>query len=561
MAQFFIEKKQLMYIIVLLLIALLFVCPSAYAQQTPEMTCAPTADFSADALEYIDFQTETDQIQTDRNEESRTAQSSDNTALTAGSERNASNEETDETEEESEKVSERSGGNEAPDEAPTETPTEVPTETQSPKPEQTPVMSTDAPQNAPTDTPTGTPKPTATPSPEPQVRFSRDFSGRYAEYGSYVTLSYTVRNDGVLPMTDITVRDGLLGKVGSLDQLDPGEKKTFSARVKVTQTCTSTPSISYEYADVQHTKYCSEKTIYLADVELEVDPSADKQKVSPGEYVTLRLRIVNRGNVNLYSLRVQEPMLGEIGSAVRLLEPGEECVVTRTVQMKSTASFHFLISGSSDTGSSFTMETEEIDVVVAPAAAQIEMKLSAQADRTRLDAPGEVCFSLKLNNQCVLELRDVLLSEETRGAVRTLAFVPSGEMPVIAHSCHVSESGVYRFMAQVVDAVGDQVTVYSEPIYIEVRGETVQQTASPEPVQTDAAHEVIEMPDGSPYRMAEEVATFEKLIVWTVLLLVGVLLLWYIVSNVRRFIRRRRRRRRRRNRNRASGRRAGGRGK
>lgn len=565
MAHFFTEKKQIMYIILLLMIAFSFMCPSAYAQQTPQMTFAPAddtfEDSFADASEYIISQTSENTSAAD------TASAGDENKYTQDDTRRDETKKEEPKDEADERGAEptqepdflsgRSADSLQEPSGDTFAATQEKEEESSPQVTDAPKI-TDAPTAAPTNAPTAAPQPTATAVPSPQVRFSRDFSGQYAEYGSYITLSYTVRNDGSLPVTDITVRDGLLGKIGGVDRLDPGEKKTFSASVKITETCTSAPSISYKYAGIGHTRYCSEKTIYLAKVDVSAQIEADKTNVSPGEYVTLRLRIKNEGNVNLYSLRIQEPMLGEIGSTARSLAPGEDFVVTRTVQMKSTAAFHFKVSGSSDTGEAFGMEAEEIGIIVTPAAAQIEMELKAQADREQLDVPGEVAFSLRLNNRCMLELRDVVLSEDSLGEIRRLEFVPAGEMPPITYSCYVAESGTYRFKAQVVDAVGDQLTVYSDPIFISVRSEQAQHSERPQPTQTDAAQSVIEMPDGSPYRMAEEVATFEKLIFWTLVLLIGVLLLWYVVSSVLRFFRRKRRRRRKKNKNKAMGKRFSG---
>ncbi len=501
MAHIFMGRKRMMYLIALLLTALLLICPSAWAQQMEEITTQPpTEHLSTDVLQIS---------------ASEAAPSED------FFKENSSSENTENQPPSDERVS------------------AVPELTESPAP-----AATDVPQstNTPDPTPTNTPEPTEIP--EPQVHFSRDFSSRYAEYGSSVTLSYTVRNDGVLPITDIAVRDGAVGKVGSIDKLEPGERKTISARVKVTKTCTSSPSISYECGGKSYSRRCSEKNIYLAEVDVEIEVEADKTNVAPGEYVTLRLSICNKGNVNLYGLRVSEPMLGEISGSIKSLPPDEECVITRTVQMKSAATFHFTVSGSSDTGGGFSVQAEQMDVLVTPVASQVELELSAQADRMELDAPGEVCFSLELNNRCTLELRDVSISEQTRGEIRSLAFVPTGKMPPIMQTYEVSESGSYIFKAQMVDSVGDEVTVYSAPVYISVKTDQPQQTQTPLQTPDHPERDAIEVPDGPPYRMAEEVATFERLIIWTVFLLIGVLLLWYTVSKVRRLLRRLARRRR-----------------
>lgn len=404
---------------------------------------------------------------------------------------------------------------------------------------------------APAATAEPSPSPAPTEPAEPEVRFSRDFSSSYAEYGDKITISYTVRNDGTAPVENITVTDGLVGEVGRVDRLEPGEKKTMSVRVRITESCTSTPRISYECGGLSYTDERSPQRIYLAEVRVRVELSADKTNVAPGDMVTLRLNVVNEGNVSLYGLRASEPVLGDLGSLVSALPPGDECVITRTVQMKSANTFQFSISGSSDTGGAISVQSNEMSVLVTPVAAQIQLCLRAEADQRELSGPGEVSFSLYVSNDCSLELRNVTLSEETRGVIRELVFVPTGEMPAITQTYPVEESGVFRFQAQVTDSVGDRLTVYSEPIEIIVAEEAAEPTAEPTaepagPELTDAPGEsAIPVLGGSPYRMEQDPATFEKLMLGTSIVLLIILIIWYLAASIRSFGERWRRARRR----------------
>ncbi len=403
----------------------------------------------------------------------------------------------------------------------------------------------------PTVEPVSTPEPTkASPTrvPEPVVRFSRAFSSQHAESGDEITLSYTVRNEGSVTIRNIVVEDELVGRVGTIDRLGAGERRTLIAKVTVKKACTSKPSMSYQYNGKTYSKRLAADEIQLADVEIRVELEADKSNVAPGELVTLRLRVRNQGNVNLYGLRAVEPMLGEVSGLVSVLSPGGECVVTRTVPMKSGAVFCFAVSGTSDTGAAFEVTSNEMNVVVTPVAAQMRLTLKAKADKTELDAAGEVCFSLYVDNECSLELRNVLLSEQTRGEIRNLAFVPTGEMPPIQKTYQINESGTYRFMAQVTDSVGDQTTVYSEPIYIQVNGSQETKIVPTQTPQASAAKEIlIPLIDGVSYQVPDDAATFEKLMTGTVLLLLAILMVWYAAARIREKKKRRRRRKRKKN--------------
>lgn len=388
---------------------------------------------------------------------------------------------------------------------------------------------------------------------KPEISFSRDFSSRYAEHGDTVALSYTIRNAGALPIENIEVFDELIGQVGWVERLEPGERKVMSVRVKVTETSVSEPSIAFDCEGEHYSEGRPAESIYLANVALRVELDADKTNVAPGEVVTLRLKLVNDGSVNLYGLRAEEPVLGEMGSLVSVLAPGDECVVTRTVQMKSTGNFQFSVTGSSDTGGTLSVQSNEMSVLVTPVAAEIQLKLKAEAAETELDGPGKVSFSIQVINECSLELRNVRLSEKTRGEIRNLMFVPSGEMPAFVQEYEVTESGSYRFMAQVTDSVGDELTVYSEPIEITLL-EIAPETTEPEPAEETAGETAVPQPrettipvrEGASYRMEENPATFEKLMIGTSLLLLSILFIWYIVAKFKRHSARRRKARQRR---------------
>lgn len=405
----------------------------------------------------------------------------------------------------------------------------------------------DAPGAEATALPADTPAPTSESG--PAVRFGRDFSSRYAEYDDKVTLSYTVRNESVLPLTDIVVSDSLVGEVGRIDCLEPGGKKTLSVRVRVTGSCTSTPSVSYFYDGIPYEERRKAESIQLADVSLRVELDADRTNVAPGEMVTLRLRLINEGNVSLSSVRAEEPVLGDMGSVASRLDPGEECAVTRTVQMKSAATFQFEVSAGSAAGGGITVHSNEISVLVTPVASEIRLTLSAEADCTELNGPGDVSFSLYVDNECSLELRNVVLSEETRGEIRQLVFVPPGKMPAITQTYRVEESGTYRFAAQVTDAVGDRTTVYSEPIEIAVLEANGEPSASPT-VSGEATEQpeatAIPVLDGAPYRMEEQPAIFDRLMAGTSLALILLLLIWHVANRFRRFSARCRRAKKRR---------------
>ena len=102
-------------------------------------------------------------------------------------------------------------------------------------------------------------------------------------------------------------------------------------------------------------------------------------------------------------------------------------------------------------------------------------------------------------------------------------------------------------MAQVTDSVGDTLTVYSDPIEITVAEQSAEPSVRPaETAPAESPENAIPVLDGSPYRMGEEPATFEKLMLGSAVAVLLVLIIWYLAETVRQMLRERRRRARRR---------------
>ena len=74
---------------------------------------------------------------------------------------------------------------------------------------------------------------------QPLIEFSRSQSMTYAQPGQSITLTYTVKNAGNVPLIDVNVTDELVGEVGTLSELAIDEKKTFTRRVTVGESALS----------------------------------------------------------------------------------------------------------------------------------------------------------------------------------------------------------------------------------------------------------------------------------------------------------------------------------
>ncbi|NLG24474.1 MAG: hypothetical protein GX558_03905 [Clostridiales bacterium] len=318
----------------------------------------------------------------------------------------------------------------------------------------------------------------------PALEFTRELSSSYVEYGQQLTVTYRLKNAGNVRLTGVVVTDELFGGVVErVGALDVGKKRTITRRITVKRRLVSKAVATCGYVGGDGTLRVSRgsATVHLADVQLDLQLDADKSTVASGELVTLRLKLVNNGNVPFSQLHVEDAVFGDLGWLDGRLEPGESYTVTKAVQLKSTTTFQFSVSCACATGAQVNLQSNERTVFVQPAASDVRLRIEAEADRTRLDAPGEVTFTLHVYNDGGIELRNVQLLEMRRGTIRSLLFLPAGETPPLEQTYAVDESATFQFIARTADAAGEDISAISQPIEIEVRSPEVVPTLPPVP--------------------------------------------------------------------------------
>jgi hypothetical protein len=201
---------------------------------------------------------------------------------------------------------------------------------------------------------------------------------------------------------------------------------------------------------------------------LELTLETDKTIVYPNELITLRLKVENSGKTPYYRVRVECEWFGGLGQYIGTLKAGQTYAVTKTIELKSATTFKYYLLSYSAAAKRVEMTSNELTVFVCPAASDVKLRVEAETESASIPRPGEVDFTVKLINDSDLELRNVVLSEVTRGEIRELFVVPIGEIPGLTQRYTVSDDAVFQFAAAVADPSGTVVTVKSEPIYIDV---------------------------------------------------------------------------------------------
>lgn len=340
--------------------------------------------------------------------------------------------------------------------------------------------------------------------------FGREFSGEYAAYGDYVTLRYTVRNTLGESIAAVTISDPLVGVAGYAETLAPGEERVFTARVRITADCLSTPTLSYTLGGETLAVTAPQKGVTLENAALS---AALSEEEADGER-RLVLTVTNQGNAPLYGIKAIDQTLGDMGAAIASLNPGESMRLERT--LASGGSHLCRVTARSAGGQTLGTDSNALNTQdIQDSASEGSVALSAALDS------GHVLVSIENSTGRLYE--NVILTERTGGEARSLCFLPAhGRMQLIWAAGEMGDTLTFDL------ALPDGQTVSAEPLTLEAAPDT----------QSDPLDAI---PDGVSFRMADDPQTYRDMMLGAGLTLLALGAGAWLTAAVRRRRERRRR--------------------
>lgn len=326
-------------------------------------------------------------------------------------------------------------------------------------------------------------------SARPMIEFSRSQSMTYAQPGQSITLTYTVKNTGNVPLISVDVSDELIGEVGTLSELAIDEKKTFTKRVTVGESALSSkPRVTYSYSGSQDIveKELAASSIKIAQPSLEVVLEADATLVNPGDTVMLRCKLINNGNVGYRKVQLSDQVLGDLGF-IDDLRAGKDTVYAKAVRISSKTTFKFTITANDTTGSDVTAVSNSLTIDVVNQADEGSLTLSAQPDRTTVAEGEAVNFTLVLCNSGASDIYGIELSERTRGFIAHINQLRAGETMPITASYTVTGYEMFTFSASMTQHDGAKREALAGPITIQLGEATPTEAPTPAPTAIPAA--------------------------------------------------------------------------
>lgn len=291
---------------------------------------------------------------------------------------------------------------------------------------------------------------------------TRTVSASQASTGEVITLTYTVTNSGVTPITGVSITDKEIGGREPMVKdvtIQPGVPYVFTYDYTMGRsTVTSSPVIAYLLPDGTEGKVTvSERVLGMINSRLSV---AVEQGVASEEGQTFTLTLTNDGNQRISKIKITD----ELGSSVAetfQLAIGESKTLTYTVPTTEARNVVFNIVGEDGVGQQYSDKTQSYTVRKYIDPSLIGIDFSAAVVET-LNSAGSITVNFTVTNTGSLTMEDMVLRESEYGEIYRLdTFAPGTQ--TINQKVNVGTPRDLIFTLEIADPSGN---LYTYTAYI-----------------------------------------------------------------------------------------------
>lgn len=195
------------------------------------------------------------------------------------------------------------------------------------------------------------------------------------EPGEEVTFTLTIKNEGTVPYTDLTVTYGAKNMGFSTSRLNPGDEPSE----EYTMSFTESTDVQFLITLEDHEGETVSVNSNTVKIQLPVDPQALQEKISlvitpdvsqltSAGTVNFTGYIANNSEYMLSDVSVTEPTLGNIPGVSDVMDANSRRNLNFSADIAETTTYHFLLTVHDRNGDEYTVEADPITVTIASAA-------------------------------------------------------------------------------------------------------------------------------------------------------------------------------------------------
>lgn len=256
-------------------------------------------------------------------------------------------------------------------------------------------------------------------------------SSSQASRGESITLTYTITNSGITPVSGVSLTDKEIGgrqaMIGDIT-VEPGTPYVYIHEFTMgSSTVVSVPVVTYTGADGSTvTVTGSEKTLGMVNSKISVSVT---QGAASEEGQQFTIALTNNGNQRISKIKVTDELGNAVNSDAISLAIGESRTLTYTVPTTETRNVVFNISGIDATNTNYSDHTETYVVRKYIDPSLIGISFSAEV-ASPLDSAGSISLNFTVENTGSMDMQNLKLSESEYGLLYMLESVPRGTQTI-----------------------------------------------------------------------------------------------------------------------------------
>lgn len=256
-------------------------------------------------------------------------------------------------------------------------------------------------------------------------------SSSQASRGESITLTYTITNSGITPVSGVSLTDKEIGgrqaMIGDIT-VEPGTPYVYIHEFTMgSSTVVSVPVVTYTGADGSTvTVTGSEKTLGMVNSRISVSVT---QGAASEEGQQFTIALTNNGNQRISKIKVTDELGNAVNSDAISLAIGESRTLTYTVPTTETRNVVFNISGIDATNTNYSDHTETYVVRKYIDPSLIGISFSAEV-ASPLDSAGSISLNFIVENTGSMDMQNLKLSESEYGLLYMLESVPRGTQTI-----------------------------------------------------------------------------------------------------------------------------------
>ena len=308
------------------------------------------------------------------------------------------------------------------------------------------------------------------------LTFTRSISKTSVKAGDSVKLTYSLKNTGSadisgLKITDPAVADGVVSGLS----LKAGASKTITKTIQPTETVTSTPKATFTAGGRSHTQTVDSKKITVAagEPKLSISAIVDKALINSGDTVTFTIALRNDSSVAINNIDITDSLGHTIKSGLSIGASLENNTKTQTFTYQTSLTSPQSVTFKATYPSGEETKTATSSAVVVNINGQpfisstsSNISITATADPATLALPGDVTFTVTVENIGSVALKDVAVTESRLGTLGTFSTLEIGEKQTLTKQVTVSAPGSYLFQVTAKDSDDMQYSASSENISV-----------------------------------------------------------------------------------------------